>query len=109
MAVYEETVKEIEQKIETFKELERDHERQKDNDELRRQRKYDQEFNLEEAKQTMKEEWKKRRKEPKKSQRRRTGTSMQYYQSWSLRNFKELTWIGRDFGISSRQKSTRQK
>ena len=58
LAVYEESVEEIEHKIKTLKEHYRVQERRKEEDkeELRRQRQYEQELKLEEAKQKMKQE-----------------------------------------------------
>ena len=62
IAVYNETVEEIEQKIKILKELERDQERRKEdeNEEHRRRRHYDQELKLEEAKQKMRQDMKKK-------------------------------------------------
>ena len=109
MAVYEEIIEEFQKEIKPLKELERDQERRKeeDNEELRRQRQYYQELKLGKTENETRNG--ERDGESKKSHKCKTGTSMQNYQSWSLRNFKELIWIGRDFGVSSRQKLTRQK
>ena len=61
MAVFEEIVEEIEQKIKTLKERERDQERRKEEEieEVKRQRQYDQELRIEEAKQKMKQDMEK--------------------------------------------------
>ena len=61
MAFYEEIVEEIERKIKTLKERERDQERRKEEEieDMKRQRQYDQELRMEEAKQRMKQDMEK--------------------------------------------------
>eukprot|EP00112_Aurelia_sp_Birch-Aquarium-sp1_P013323 Seg2820.3 transcript_id=Seg2820.3/GoldUCD/mRNA.D3Y31 product="hypothetical protein" protein_id=Seg2820.3/GoldUCD/D3Y31 len=113
MAVYEEIVEEIDQKIKTLKERERDQERRREEEieEVKRQVNMIKSSRIEEAKQKMKQDMEKQldRTQERLQTQAQTRTFMQSYQSWSLPSSKELIWIGSDFGISSRQKSTRQR
>ena len=105
MAVYEEIVEEIEQKIKTLKEHEKDQERRKEEEieEMKRQRQYDQELRMEETKQRMKQDMEKQLERTQEKLQTQGDKSIHAnYRSWLLQSSRELTWIGSDFGVNLR-------